>query len=225
MGKTIAVITARGGSKRLSQKNIKILGDHPLFVHSILYAQQNLDLIDAIYVSTDDEKIKKIAEKYDVIIIDRPQEISGDYSPTVVALQHVLQIVKEEIETVVLLQPTSPFRSKDLLKEAFNKFSLGNYDNLMTVSQSRHKLGRIRDNKFVPYNYKTGQRSQDLEPSYYENGLLYISKAKAIVENRFLNENTFPLIVESSFGTVDIDTEYDFKFAEFLLNQNLPFDK
>ncbi|MGK0386668.1 MAG: CMP-N-acetylneuraminic acid synthetase [Patiriisocius sp.] len=215
--KTIVVIPARGGSKRLPHKNVKVLGDIPLLAHSILYAQRHPHIIDAIYVSTDDAQIKKIAKSYGAGVVERPGSISGDHATSVSAIKHVLESIVERVNNVILLQPTNPLRPENLLNKAFDKFLKEDFDNLMTVSKNSHKLGRIKENKFVPFNYHTGQRSQDLEPLYYENGLLYISKVNAIVENRFLDVDTFPFIVEHPYANVDIDTQDDFNYAEFLL--------
>lgn len=216
MHKTIAIIPARGGSKRLPDKNILILGNYPLLVHSILFAQANSEIIDEIYVSTDDEKIKEIALQFGAKVIDRPESISGDLEPTITALQHVLQSV-DEVKNVVLLQPTNPLRPENLLKECFAKFEETNSESLFTVSQSHHKLGKIHNNKFQPFNYTIGQRSQDLEPLFYENGLLYITKAKTILDNKIISENAFPFILNHIFAEVDIDTKEDFDYAEYLL--------
>ena len=120
--KTIAIIPARGGSKRLPNKNILLLGEYPLLVHSILFAQSNSDIIDEIYVSTDDAKIKEIALQFGAKVIDRPEAISGDLEPTITAVKHVLQSINDEVENVILLQPTNPLRPKNLLKECFDKF-------------------------------------------------------------------------------------------------------
>lgn len=217
MSKTIAIIPARSGSKRLINKNILLLGNYPLLVHSILYAQSNSDIVDEIYVSTDDEKIKEIALQFGAKVIDRPKEISGDLEPTITTLQHVLQSINEAIENVVLLQPTNPLRPKELLKECFQKFEKTQSDSLFTVSQNHHKLGKIINYKFVPFNYKIGQRSQDLEPLYFENGLLYITKAKTILDNKIITEKAFPYLVNHIFANVDIDTQADFDYAEYLL--------
>ena len=122
--KNIAIIPARGGSKRLPNKNILLLDGIPLIAHSIIYAQKNATIIDAIYVSTDDEKIKEIAIKYGVKIIDRPIELAGDLEPTVSALKHCLEIINDkEIENVILLQPTNPLRPENLLQEAFKVYT------------------------------------------------------------------------------------------------------
>lgn len=216
--KTIVIIPARGGSKRLPRKNIKLLGEIPLIAHSILYAKQH-DFIDAVYVSTDNVAIKEIALQYGAIVIDRPQEISGDLEPTVSALKHVLQAITEDVATVILLQATNPLRPKALLNEAFAIFHEQQVESLFTVSRSHHKLGKMMDNKFIPYNYEVGQRSQDLEPLYYENGLLYIAKSSVILNNEIITKEAFPLEVNHPFANVDIDTQEDFDYAEYLVGR------
>lgn len=217
MHKTIAIIPARGGSKRLPHKNTLLLGKYPLLVHSILFAQANNEIIDEIYVSTDDTTIKEIAIQFGAKVIDRPEAISGDFEPTVSALKHVLDSIEEQIENVILLQPTNPLRPENLLMECFAKFKETNSDSLFTVSQNHHKLGKIQNNKFQPFNYEIGQRSQDLEPLYFENGLLYITKAKTILEDKIISENAFPYIVNHIFASIDIDTKQDLDYAAYLL--------
>lgn len=216
--KTIAIIPARGGSKRLPGKNTKLLGEIPLLAHSILYAKQH-NFIDAVYVSTDDVVIKEIALQYGAIVIDRPQALSGDLEPTVSALKHVLESIDEIIENVILLQATNPLRPQILLQNAFAIFQEQQTNSLFTVSRSHHKLGKIINNRFIPYNYEVGQRSQDLEPLYYENGLLYISKSSVILNNEIITKEAFPLEVNHPFANVDIDTQEDFDYAEYLLNK------
>ncbi|MFM9824794.1 cytidylyltransferase domain-containing protein [Flavobacterium sp.] len=224
--KTIAVIPARGGSKRLPNKNILLLGGIPLIAHSILYAQKNSAIIDEIYVSTNDEVVKKIALYYGVKVIDRPESLSGDFEPTVTALKHVLESIDYEVENVVLLQPTNPLRPDYLLKEAFEIFQKQNYDSLFTVSRNHQKLGKIKNNQFIPLNYEMGQRSQDLEPLYFENGLLYISKAKLILpldcargDSEIISKSAFPFEVNHIFANVDIDSQDDLDYAEYLFNK------
>ncbi|MBV2196075.1 MAG: acylneuraminate cytidylyltransferase family protein [Flavobacterium sp.] len=216
--KTIAIIPARGGSKRLPRKNIKLLGGIPLLAHSILYAKLH-GFIDAVYVSTDDEHIAAVALQYGAKVIDRPQSLSGDLEPTVSALKHVLESIEPTVENVVLLQATNPFRPQNLLQEAFTVFQEKQVESLFTVTRSYHKFGKIIENKFIPYNYEVGQRSQDLEPLYYENGLLYITKAPVILNNEIITKEAFPLEVNHPFANVDIDTQEDFDYAEFLLSK------
>jgi len=218
---TIAIIPARRDSKRLPNKNTKILGGIPLIAHSILFAKENREIIDEIYVSTNDIEVKKIALEYDVNVIDRPDDLCGDVEPTVTSLKHVLESIDKEVENVILLQPTNPLRPINLILEAFKIYKKNKCDSLFTVSRNHQKLGKIRNNKFTPFNYKTGQRSQDLEPLYFENGLLYITKASLIIENKIISENAYPLILEHPFVSIDIDTQEDLEYAEYLFKLNL----
>ncbi len=214
--KNIVVIPARGASKRLPNKNILALGGIPLLVHSIQYAQANSAIIEAIYVSTDDAAIKEIALQYGAQVIDRPSSISGDLEPTISCLQHALSVLEDTVDTVILLQPTNPLRPEHLLKDCFKKFQNTNCDSLFTVSPNLHKLGKIVGEKFQPFNYEIGQRSQDLEPLYFENGLLYISKSSSIKQGKIITEDAFPYVVNHLFAKVDIDTQEDFDFAQLL---------
>jgi len=218
--KTIAIIPARGSSKRLPGKNILTLGDMPLLAHSIRYAKSNSTIIDEVYVSTDDEQIKNVALAYGAKVIDRPASISGDLEPTVSSLQHVLNSIDADVENVILLQPTNPLRPIDLLSQCFQKYLDNNADSLFTVTQNHHKLGKIHNDVFVAFNYEIGQRSQDLEPLFFENGLLYISKSKLLLEGKIMSEKAVPYIVNHVFANVDIDTKEDFEYAEYLLNKN-----
>ncbi len=217
---TIAIIPARGGSKRLLGKNIMLFGDLPLLTHSILCAKKQ-NFIDEVYVSTDDEAIKEVALKFGALVVDRPSDISGDLEPTVSALKHVLQCIDSNVENVFLLQPTNPLRPENLLEDAFSAFQEGNHDSLFTVSQNHQKLGKIIEDKFIPFNYEIGQRSQDLDPLYFENGLLYITKAELILNNNIISENAYPMIVNHPFANVDIDTQEDFDYAEYLFNKHI----
>lgn len=219
--KTIAIIPARGGSKRLPQKNIKLLGGIPTIAHSIIYAQENSNIIDEIYVSTDDDSIKKVALQFGAKVIDRPANISGDYEPTVSALKHVLQNIGHEVENVVLLQPTNPVRPENLLKQAFEIYKKESCSSLFTVSRNHKKFGKITDKKFIPFNYKIGQRSQDMEPLYFENGLLYITNAALIIDNIIISENAFPFEIDHIFANVDIDTQDDFDYAQYLYHKHI----
>lgn len=219
--KTIAIIPARGDSKRLPQKNIKILGGIPLLAYSIQYAQANSDIIDEIYVSTDDAEIKKNAILFGAKVIDRPKSLSGDLEPTVSALKNVLeQLGEDTVENVILLQATNPLRPESLLKNAFKIYEEENCDSLFTVTQNHQKFGKIQQKKFIPYNYKIGQRSQDLEPLFYENGLLYISKAKLILEDKIISENAFTFVIDHIFAKIDIDTQEDFDYTEWIITKN-----
>jgi CMP-N-acetylneuraminic acid synthetase len=218
--KNIAIIPARGGSKRIPEKNIQLFGGLPLLVHSIQYALANSEIIDDVYVSTDDSTIKSIAVANGAKVIDRPATISGDLEPTVSALKHVLESIEDDVENVILLQPTNPLRPSNLLKEAFEMYQKENCDSLFTVTRNHQKFGKITEKKFQPFNYNIGQRSQDLEPLFFENGLLYITKVALILQDIIISENAFPFEVNHIFANVDIDTPEDLEYAEYLYKKN-----
>ncbi len=217
--KNIAIIPARGGSKRLPRKNVLPLNRKPLIEYTIDYAKENNSIIDKIVISTDDSEIKNIAIKNNIEVIDRPRELSGDLVPTIDVLRHVLQELDENFDTVFLLQVTNPLRPKHLLASAYDEYIDGDYDSLMTVTRNHQKFGKIQQGKFQPFNYKLGQRSQDLEPLYFENGLLYILNTNLVLEGILLAENNCPFIVNHAFANVDIDTAEDLDYAAFIYEQ------
>lgn len=219
--KYITLIPARGGSKRFPGKNIYPLNEKPLICHSIDFSKSNA-CICGTFVSTEAESIKQISEDAGAIVIKRPIELSGDYVTTAAVMKHAVQYLLEngfEFDFVVLLQATNPLRPKALLDDALEIIEKGNNDSLFTVSRSEKKLGKIVDGRFVPWNYHFGQRSQDMEPLFYENGLLYISSKELLLQEIIEGPTAYPLVVNHPFGDVDIDTEDDFRYAQFLLKQ------
>lgn len=218
--KNIVVIPARGGSKRLPGKNLMPLGGIPLLAHSILYAQQHSEFADAVFVSTDDREIAACAKQYGAVVINRPKELSGDDEPTVSAVKHAIDNCGHEVMNVVILQPTNPLRPENLLADCMKTFSESDTDSLFTVSRNHQKLGKINKGRFIPFNYSPGQRSQDLEPLYFENGLLYISSKKLINSGKIFTSDAIAVIVDHPFSAVDIDNAADFEYAQFLLQKS-----
>jgi len=218
MAKTIAIIPARGGSKRLPNKNILSLNQIPLIAYSIKYALKH-NFIDQVYVTTNCPQIKEVALAYGAQVINRPEHLSGDIEPTASALSHVLNSINYPVKNVILLQATNPLRPVNLLTEAFDIFINKELDSLFTVSRNESKLGKINNDIFIPFNYKIGQRSQDLEPLYYENGLLYITQAKHIINNTIITNNAFPFIENSIYSKIDIDYLEDFEYAEYVIQK------
>lgn len=213
----IVVIPARGGSKRLPNKNIRLLNGLPLIAYSILYAKKSLPGIK-IYVSTDSPEIARVALDYGAEIIARPENLSGDHVTTAKVLKHAVECIIEQgisFQYVILLQATNPLRPDYLILNAIKKLEESGRDSLIGVSSSDKKLGKIVNGKFVPWNYYYGQRSQDMELLYYENGLLYISKKELLLQEKIVEEETYPMIIDHIYGQVDIDTLEDFELASF----------
>ncbi|UBZ11209.1 acylneuraminate cytidylyltransferase family protein [Leeuwenhoekiella palythoae] len=211
----LIIIPARAGSQRLPEKNMRQLGDKPLLGHSIAYAQDNG--FSNVIVTSNDARVLEYAKEVGVEAIKRPDALAGNEEPVVTALQHAVNQLQKKYDAVILLQPTNPLRPGGLLKEAMADFEREDCDSLMTVSRNEHKLGTISNNQFIPYNYEMGQRSQDLEPLFYENGLLYIFKTELLKQGKLLGAKNYPLIVDHPFAEIDIDTEADFIKAELYL--------
>lgn len=217
--KAIIIIPARGGSKRLPRKNILPLAGEPLILHTISYAEKECPDFP-IVVSTDDKEIKKISEDAGVVVIDRPEDLAGDFVTSASVMKHAVAHLMEngyEFDFVILLQVTNPLRPKGLVKEAMEIIQKGSFDSLFTVSRNDKKLGKIIDGQFIPWNYTYGMRSQDMEPLYYENGLLYITSKELLLNEIIEGPTAFPMVVDHPFGDVDIDTIDDFEYANYML--------
>lgn len=213
------IIPARANSKRLPGKNMKVLGGKPLIQYSIDFALNNFSA-DSIWVNSNDYQVIEFAKKKGIRTLLRPADLATDYSSTLDVLKFHVNYFKEHnicCDAIILLQPTNPFRDKELLTIAIDEFESSNRNSLSTFSLHEKKVGEIKNNFFKPTNYKKGQRSQDLKKSYFENGLLYISKCKSILMGQIITDDVFPLICNSLESTVDIDDIDDFRYAESIL--------
>ncbi|GJD21804.1 N-acylneuraminate cytidylyltransferase [Rivularia sp. IAM M-261] len=221
----IAIIPARGGSKGVPRKNIRILGDKPLIAHSILDAKE-ANLIDKVYVSTDNLEIAEISQKYGAEIIYRPDEIADDTASSETALIHALsEIEKSAIfpDLIVFLQCTSPIRSGQDIDDAIDKLQAENADSLLSVTLSHRFLWEEVNGiaKSVNYDYRNRLRRQDMKPQYLENGSIYIFKPWVIkyLGNRLGGKIClFPMMEAASW---DIDSVLDFKVAEYLIKEQV----
>lgn len=215
------VIPARGGSKRFPKKNVALLGGLPLIAHTILYALSN-NLGAGVYVNTDDSEIARIAESFGATITNRPIELAGDLTPTAdVLIQQIKYFEEKSIkcDAIILLQATNPFRPDVLLINAKNEFEKSGRNSLTCFSVLNKKYGTITQNRFNPENYHPGQRMQDIEPRYFENGLIYITRKEAILNGTIITEDTYPLIENGIECQIDIDEPSDLYFAEYLISK------
>lgn len=122
---------------------------------------------------------------------------------------------------IILLQATNPLRPAGMMEDAIQVIETGRYDSLFTVSPLVRKLGRLIDEKFVPWNFVFGQRSQDMEMLYFENGLLYITSKELILKGNIRGKSLFSLVVDHPFGSLDIDTQEDFDMVEYYMHKYL----
>lgn len=221
----ICIIPARFGSKRLKKKNLKDFNGLPLIDRTILLAKES-NLFSRIIVNSDSEEILERARVNKVEYYLRNIRLANDNTTTSETIKD--QLLKQKIpfdELVVVLQCTSPLRSMQFLKE-FLKASkkVAKDDALFSVSKLRKKIGNIKNKKFKNLNYNFGDRSQDLNKSkeiiFFENGLGYAIRCKGLLDYGIFGKNQIPFIWDRYNEIIDIDDEFDFKFAETLSKKN-----
>jgi CMP-N,N'-diacetyllegionaminic acid synthase len=225
----LALITARGGSKRLPGKNTRMLGGKPLIVWSIEVANTATEICD-ILVSTDDPSIASVCSEAGAYVPWlRPAELATDTARSVDVALHALdwyEANKGAVDGVLLLQPTSPFRSQTTVRRGIDLFIQHNRQPVLGVSlTSAHPMWslRIKDDYLVPFMSDHGfeTRSQDLPPVYVVNGSFYlITPTELRTRRSFLSDMTVPLLIESQVEALDIDLELDFILAEVITKIN-----
>lgn len=214
--KYVVVITARGGSKRLPRKNILNFMGVPLLAHSIQYAQSEIPEVP-IFVSTDSEEIANISHFYGAQVIERPEILANDNAKSSDVIKHAANYLKKEgvpCDCIILLQPTNPLRPRGFLIDAMREFERVRPRSLVSYSPSHLKLLKKIGMEMIPVNYEFGQRSQDMELLYYENGLLYLISLESALLGEIQTPTSYPYIIDHPYAEVDIDTLQDFKLAE-----------
>jgi N-acylneuraminate cytidylyltransferase len=226
--KPLIIIPARGGSKGVPRKNIKLLNNRPLIGYTI-EAALNIFSDAVVCVSTDDVEIKGVVENLGLTVpFIRPQELSSDTAATQEVLLHALEFYSKqgyEADTIILLQVTSPFRTAEHIKQAIDLFEQAqDCEMVVSVKETSSNpyyvhfeeskegyLVKLLKNSFV--------RRQDCPTVYELNGAIYIIKAEVLKEKKM---NEFTKIVKYEMNQTashDIDTMLDWQFAEFLVKQ------
>lgn len=224
--KILALILARVGSKRLPGKNIRILGGKPLIVWSIDVARDIPEIFD-ILVSTDDPVTAAVCTEAGALVPWlRPAVLATDAASSVDAALHALdwyEAEKGSVDGVLLLQPTSPLRTKETVRNGIELFGKNGQQAVLGVSPTHaHPMWTLKmeGGYLVPFMQEHGleTRSQDLPAAYVVNGSFYlISPAELRACRSLVGTKTIPLLIESPQETLDIDTEWDFKMAESIL--------
>ena len=220
MSKTYAIIPARGGSKGLANKNIRKFGGKPLLVHSIDYAL-NSNLVDAVFVSTEDKKIMETAKKAGANIINRPADLASDTATTESAIEHFIGSCKEKPDTIVLLQATSPLRPEGSLDEALSHFEEEKFDSLLSICPTHRFFWRVKEDKttFAEYDYRNRPRRQDLKPidmRFMENGSLYIFTREHFENTGNRLGGKIGFVEWPEQYSLEIDTALDFQLSELI---------
>lgn len=221
----LAIIPARGGSKRLPRKNILDLAGKPLIAWSI-EAGLNSKYIDKVIVSSDDAEILDISKQYNAQIIVRPNYLASDTAITFDAIKHTIDNV-EQYDYIVLLQATSPLRNNQHIDEAIELLESKNADAVVSVCEMDHSplWSNTLDESLSMQGFLKDEvlnkRSQDLEKYFRLNGAIYICKTDELLEEKsfFLKENIYAYLMDRK-SSIDIDEEIDFKIASVLMENN-----
>lgn len=225
----MAVIPARGGSKRIPRKNIKDFCGKPMIAYAICAAKES-GLFDRIVVSTDDDEIAKIANQWGAETpFKRPIELSDDYTATVPVIKHSIETFINQgwhIQEVCCIYPCVPFLHAmdlicgfDQMKQTSNGFSLSITEYPSTIQRALKKLS---NEKLEPFSSEFETvRTQDLNAAYYDAGQFYWGRTEQWLSTNNIHSNGFGYVIPR-WRSVDIDTQEDWQYAEILfqvLNQ------
>ena len=225
-GKTVlAIIPARGGSKRLPNKNILDLAGKPLITWSIKAGIKS-EYIDKVVVSSDSDDILNISQKNGADIIKRPKDLASDKATSFDAIKHTIENINESFDYVILLQPTSPLRNDIHIDEALELFFKKKANAVISVCETDHsplwsntlpKDGSME--RFIDDKIKN-LRSQDF-PTYYRlNGAINICRTDKLLEEKtfFIKDNIYAFKMDRE-SSVDIDEKIDFQLAKLMIKK------
>lgn len=229
--KFLAVIPARGGSKRLPRKNIKPLAGKPLIAWT-LEAAKHSHYLDEVIVSTEDQEIARVTKAFSASVLDRPTELATDEATTFSVLQHAIEHYRtagQVFDYIVLLQPTSPLRQSEDIDGAIELLLSRLASGVVTVTEAEHHP--LRSNKLPPDRLmdsflrpEAKDKTIQEMPIYYRlNGAVHIAAIEPFLTHRtfFLPSDVFAYVMPAERSS-DIDTELDFALAEFLLSRSFP---
>ncbi|MFD0963009.1 pseudaminic acid cytidylyltransferase [Pseudofulvibacter geojedonensis] len=229
---SLAIIPARGGSKRIPKKNIKDFLGVPIISYSIKSAI-NSELFDEVMVSTDDEEIKNIAESFDAKVpFLRGNSNSDDFATLADVLQEVLACYKEEgkeFTSVCCILPTAPFVNSEKLIKSFKIYQQEKFDTVFPVLEFSYPIQRAlrfegENIEMVEEKY-LNSRSQDLEARYHDSGQFYwINVERFLLEKKMFTANSGAIVI-SELEAQDIDTITDWKLAEIKYQMMLKNEK
>ena len=203
--KNVFIIPARSGSKGIPNKNLQLINGIPMFVWSIIHAKYISEKDDVVLFSSDSDKYLNIAKRWGAVPIKRPKELASDKAFTEPVMTHAISKIDMDLEdNIILLQPTSPLRSKRLMNKLKEK--LQQTDSAISLTESYEFNWVLIDDVFVKPTYTKRPRRQDMKPQLAENGSIYFTKYKHYTkfENR-VYKRAEPLVV-NFYESIEIDT-------------------
>lgn len=231
--RNLAIIPARSGSKGIKDKNVKELNGKPLIAYTIEVARKS-KIFEDIVVSTDSEKYADISKKYGALVpFLREEKLSGDQASSLDVILDVLEKMKQlgkEYDTLILLQPTSPLRTEEDLKQAYEFYLEKKASAVVSVCEMEHSplwANTLPPSKKIDNFLRDigNKNRQQLEKYYRVNGAIYIVNVEYFKKYKnFYQEDSYAYIM-SRENSIDIDEEIDFKIAEYLIKEKEKNDK
>lgn len=225
--KIVAIIPARGGSKGIKKKNIRLLAGKPLVAYSI-EASLRSKYINRTIVSTENDEVSEIGKKYGAEVIKRPEELSGGKTPTIPVLVHAVDYLEEKedylADVIVLLQPTSPLRDASDIDKAIEKFLETDPDIVVSVTELKYnpvfyfKMKGDKLSHFIRSKSKITRR-QDSQKVYTLNGAIYVMSRQTLKKDNIYSGDMRAIVMDNE-KSIDIDTMGEFKIAEFMINES-----
>ena len=220
MSKILAIIPARGGSKEIPKKNIKIFNGKPLIEWTIKSALKS-KLINKIIVSSDSKKILSMSRDFGVDTILRPKNISGDNDSVESAIKHALFKLKNKYEVIVLLSPTSPIRKINDIDNAIRYFKSKNLDSCFSAGRLTDFLiwnfnKKNKTYKSINYDYKNRGIRQKRDQNFVENGSIYVFKNELIKNKNNRIGGNIGIYIMEFWQSFELDNKKDWKFLEII---------
>jgi len=227
--KVLGVIPARGGSKGVPKKNIKLLGDKPLIAYTIDAAKAAQRMTQCI-LSTDSEEIAEVGRQHGALVpFLRPPDLATDSAKAIPVIQHALQEMEQrdgvQYDAVMMLQPTTPFRTGKDIDEAIRILEETGADSVISVVdvEGHHpaRMKYLKDGQLIDPDFceaYENQPRQELEAMYLRNGAIYLTRREVLLQNSFKGKDCRALIMETA-RSINIDTPLDFAYAGFMLDK------
>jgi len=225
----IAVIPARGGSKGLPGKNIRLLNGKPLIAYSIEVAKC-CSSIGQVIVSTDDPQIEKTSlEAGADLVLKRPVNLADDHTPLFPVIKHTVEQLEKDfhthIDSVLTMQVTNPFRKIKDLDEAYDYLNSGRYDSIVSLNAANEHPYRMRKKTgedefgFLASQNEVYAQRQDLPEMFSFNGTIFLNKREVFDHYHHFESGRIKYMILDKLSGIDIDDLFDFNFAEFVMER------
>ena len=223
--RTLGVITARGGSKGVPRKNIRLLGDKPLIAWTLAAVRTSKLLTDCV-VSTDDEEIARVAREHGGRVpFLRPAELATDTVKSIPVALHALDWIAEQekqtFDALMILQPTSPFRLAEDIDACIEKMNVTGCDSVMSVRRledfSLPKIKRLDGDRILPWFVEEGKESTQRDAAgvaYKRNCAVYLTRVSVLRQNDLFGTDSRAYVMPDE-RSLDINTSFDFALAQF----------